>query len=106
MASKIYFVGRGPSPLRYNGAVGFTHVIIEGQVGDRRDAWRGTLQVLSVACDMPGPLMIYYPVIWHEVLGPKKKHEVVVGIPRSKCTRNKTIDKEVVGGYLRTGNVR
>ena len=30
---------------------------------------------------------------------PKKEHKVVVGIPRSKCTRNKTVNEDVVDTY-------
>jgi hypothetical protein len=42
--------------------------------------------------------MVYDPIVFEKTLGlwcPEKEHEIAVGVPGRKCTRNESIDENV-----------
>src|SRR6266702_1853472 len=98
MSSNIHFVGRGPSPLGYNGAVGCPNATVQKRSGLERDAWRCSLNQVDVVCDIPCVLMVYYPIVLQEVLGrwcPEQEHEIVISVLGCKCTSDESVDEDI-----------
>jgi hypothetical protein len=101
MSSNDPFVGRGPSLLRYNGAVGCPNALVEKRSGLERDAWRCAPHQVDIVRDIPCALTVYDPVVLEEVLGRRateQEHEVFIRVLASKRSSDEPVDEEVTGG--------